>query len=61
MIYRSIYVMIARIRLGRKIEFVEVEEGLIIVLLKSLHELRGAGKDKSDAMISGARELKNIG
>ena len=38
-------------------EFVEVEEGLLLVPLKSLRELRGSGKAKSKALVAGVREL----
>ncbi len=46
------------LRQGSKVEFVEVDEGLLLVPLKSLRELRGAGKYKSDALISAVRELE---
>ena len=42
---------------GGKVEFVEVEEGLLLVPLKSLRELRGSGKAKSKALLSAVREL----
>jgi AbrB family looped-hinge helix DNA binding protein len=46
------------LRQGSKVEFVEVDEGLLLVPLKSLRELRGAGKEKYDAIISAVRELE---
>ena len=46
------------LRQGSKVEFVEVEQGLLLVPLKSLRELRGAGKDKSNALISAVKELE---
>lgn len=39
-------------------EFVEVDGGLLLVPLKTLRELRGAGKDNSKAMIEGIKELE---
>ena len=46
------------LRQGSKVEFVEVEEGLLLVPLKSLRELRGTAKEKSDLLISAVRELE---
>jgi AbrB family looped-hinge helix DNA binding protein len=46
------------LREGGKVEFVEVEEGLLLVPLKSLRELRGEGKEKSDILISAVKELE---
>ncbi len=46
------------LRQGSKVEFVEVEEGLFLVPLKSLRELRGAAKQKSDLLVSAVRELE---
>lgn len=46
------------LRQGGKVEFVEVEDGLLLVPLKSLRDLRGAGKEKSDSLISAVRELE---
>ena len=46
------------LRQGNKVEFVEVEEGLFLVPLKSLRELRGAAKQKSDLLVSAVRELE---
>lgn len=46
------------LRQGSKVEFVEVEEGLFLVPLKSLRELRGAAKEKSDFLVSAVRELE---
>ena len=45
------------IRQGSKVEFVEVDGGLLLVPLKTLRELRGAGKNNSDALIRGIKEL----
>ncbi len=42
---------------GGKVEFVEVDGGLLLVPLKSLHELRGSAKGKSKLLISAVREL----
>jgi AbrB family looped-hinge helix DNA binding protein len=46
------------LRQGSKVEFVEIEEGLLLVPLKSLRELRGAAREKSPSLISGVRELE---
>lgn len=46
------------LRQGSKVEFVEVDGGLLLVPLKTLRELRGAGKDNSSAIISGIEELE---
>ncbi len=46
------------LRQGSKVEFVEVEDGLLLVPLRSLRELRGAGKDKSGFLISAVKELE---
>lgn len=43
---------------GSKVEFVEVDGGLLLVPLKSLRELRGAGRDNADALIAGIKELE---
>jgi AbrB family looped-hinge helix DNA binding protein len=43
---------------GRKVEFVEVEEGLFLIPVKSLRELRGAGKHRSEALLSAVTELE---
>jgi AbrB family looped-hinge helix DNA binding protein len=43
---------------GSKVEFVEVDEGLFIVPLKTLRELRGAGKNNAKALIEGIKELE---
>jgi AbrB family looped-hinge helix DNA binding protein len=42
---------------GSKVEFVEVEEDLLLVPLNSLRQLRGAGKENSQALISAVRQL----
>lgn len=39
-------------------EFVETEEGVLLVPLKTLGELRGALKDHDKAMREGIRELE---
>jgi AbrB family looped-hinge helix DNA binding protein len=46
------------LRQGSKVEFVEIDGGLLLVPLKSLRELRGAGKEKYGALISAVRELE---
>ncbi len=46
------------LRQGSKVEFVEVEGGLLLVPLKSLRELRGVAKEKSDLLASAVRELE---
>ncbi len=46
------------IREGSKVEFVETEEGVLLVPLKTLGELRGALKDHDKAMREGIRELE---
>jgi bifunctional DNA-binding transcriptional regulator/antitoxin component of YhaV-PrlF toxin-antitoxin module len=46
------------LRQGSKIEFVELEEGLLLVPLKSLSELRGTTKEKSDLLVSAVKELE---
>jgi AbrB family looped-hinge helix DNA binding protein len=46
------------LRQGSKVEFVEVEGGLLLVPLKTLGELRGAGKAKSEALVSAVMELE---
>jgi AbrB family looped-hinge helix DNA binding protein len=43
---------------GSKVEFVEVEEGLFLVPVKTLRELRGAAKEKANVLIEAARELE---
>jgi hypothetical protein len=40
------------------VEFVEVEEGLLLVPLKSLRELRGIDKERSKLIIAGVKELE---
>jgi AbrB family looped-hinge helix DNA binding protein len=47
------------LRQGSKVEFVEVDGGLLLVPLKTLQELRGAGKNNSSSLISGIRELES--
>jgi AbrB family looped-hinge helix DNA binding protein len=47
------------LRQGSKVEFVEVEEGLFLVPLKTLRELRGAAKEKADALIEAVKELES--
>ena len=46
------------IRQGSKVEFVEIEEGLFLVPVKTLSELRGAGREKSNLLIEAVRELE---
>ena len=43
---------------GSKVEFVEVDGGLLMVPIKTLRELRGAGKNNSSAIASGIKELE---
>ena len=45
------------LRQGSKVEFVEIEDGLFLVPVKTLRELRGAAKEKSNLLIEGVREL----
>jgi AbrB family looped-hinge helix DNA binding protein len=45
------------IREGSKVEFVESDEGLLLVPLKSLTELRGAFKGHEKLVREGIREL----
>jgi len=47
-----------RLHQGSKVEFVEVDEGLLLVPLKSLRELRGIDKDHSQLIMSGVKELE---
>jgi AbrB family looped-hinge helix DNA binding protein len=46
------------LRQGSKVEFVEVDGGLFLVPVKTLRELRGAGKENAGALISGIKELE---
>lgn len=43
---------------GSKVEFVEVDGGLLVVPIRTLRELRGSGKDKSDLLIAAVKELE---
>ncbi len=43
---------------GSKVEFVESEQGLFLVPLKSLRELRGSLKDFEGPIRQGIRELQ---
>ena len=43
---------------GSKVEFVEIEEGLFLVPVKSLRELRGAARERSKLMLEAVRELE---
>ncbi len=45
------------LRQGSKVEFLELEEGLLLVPLKTLEELRGAGKEKRILLLEAVREL----
>ncbi|MBM3898027.1 MAG: AbrB/MazE/SpoVT family DNA-binding domain-containing protein [Thaumarchaeota archaeon] len=45
------------LRQGSKVEFVEVEEGLLMIPLKSLGELRGAAKEKKAILVKAVKEL----
>ena len=42
---------------GRKVRFVEVDGGLLLVPILSMKELDGVARDRSKAVIEGAREL----
>ncbi len=61
---RSIVTIPARIRRkyslrqGSKVEFVEIEEGIFLVPLKSLRELRGAAGGRSRLVLDAVRELE---
>ena len=46
------------IREGSKVEFVEMEEGVLLVPLKTLKELRGAFKGPDKTMRRAIRELE---
>lgn len=45
------------LRQGSKVEFMEVEEGLLIIPIRTLDELRGAGKNKKGMLLKAVREL----
>jgi AbrB family looped-hinge helix DNA binding protein len=47
------------LRQGSKVEFVEVEEGIFLVPLKTLGELRGAAGKDAKLLIEAVRELEN--
>ncbi len=42
---------------GSKVEFKEIEEGLLLIPLKSLEELRGAGRRNRRLLLDAVREL----
>jgi len=42
---------------GSKVKFVEMEEGLMVVPLKSLKEMRGIDKARAAIIIEGVKEL----
>jgi AbrB family looped-hinge helix DNA binding protein len=46
------------LRQGSKIEFVEIEEGIFLVPLKTLRELRGAAGKGARRMVEAASELE---
>jgi AbrB family looped-hinge helix DNA binding protein len=46
------------LRQGSKVEFVEIEEGIFLVPLKTLKELRGAAGRRATHMVEGACELE---
>ncbi len=46
------------IREGSKLEFVESDEGLLLVPVRSLAELRGVFKDREKLVREGIRELE---
>lgn len=43
------------LRQGSKVEFVEIEEGLFLVPVETLRELRGAGREKSNLLNRGCQ------
>jgi AbrB family looped-hinge helix DNA binding protein len=46
------------LRQGTRVEFVEIDEGLFLVPVKMLRELRGTAKEKSNLLIEAVRELE---
>ncbi len=44
---------------GSKVEFEELEEGLLLIPLKGLKELRGAGRGKRRLLLDAVRELNS--
>jgi len=44
------------LRQGSKVEFVEIEEGIFLVPLKTLRELRGAAGEDGSVMVEAVRE-----
>jgi AbrB family looped-hinge helix DNA binding protein len=44
---------------GSKVEFVEIEEGIFLVPLKTLRELRGAAGKDSKHLLEAASELES--
>ena len=46
------------LRRGAKVEFVEINEGVLLVPLISLRELRVAAKENYDAIIKGIEKLE---
>jgi AbrB family looped-hinge helix DNA binding protein len=46
------------LRQGSKVEFVETEDGIFVVPVKTLKELRGAAGKRSKLLIEAARELE---
>ena len=47
------------LRQGSKVEFVEIEEGIFLVPLKTLRELRGAGRKGAKLLVQAAKELES--
>ena len=47
------------LRQGSRVEFVEIEEGIFLVPLKTLRELRGAAGKDSTRMVEAASELES--
>ena len=43
---------------GSKLEFVEVEEGLLVIPVRTLRELRGAGKQMVTQLVQAVKELE---
>lgn len=46
------------LREGSKVRFVEIEDGLMVVPLKSLREMRGIDKARADIIIGMVKELE---
>ena len=46
------------LRHGSKVEFVEIEEGIFLVPVRSLRELRGAARQGSKPLLGAVKELE---